>query len=91
MIQYGFLIKNNKQFSKDNRSISIASKLLLCLGVIILISALVYMIANLEKADSIFSLWLPFMIAGLFLVFVSQLVKWKNIRFERYMKTVPKN
>jgi hypothetical protein len=75
MIQRGFLTKNIKRDSKDTRYISIASKSILYLGIVILISALIYMVANLAKADSILSMWLPFMIVGVFLVFMSQMIK----------------
>jgi uncharacterized membrane-anchored protein len=77
MIQKGSLTKDPKRDLKDTRFVSIASQSMLYLGVVILISALIYMIANLAKADAIISIWLPFMIAGVFLVFMSQLIKWK--------------
>lgn len=83
MIKKGFLTKKTKHDSKDTRYISVASKLMLYLGVIILISSLIYMIANFAKADSIISIWLPFIIAGVFLIFMSQVIKWKYIRLER--------
>ncbi len=83
MIRKGYLTRNKKQVAKNNIQISIASKLMLSLGVLILILALIYIIANFEIADSVVHLWLPFMIAGLFLVFVSQMIKWKYIRFHR--------
>jgi len=38
---------------------------------------------NLAKADSIIGIWLPFMIAGVFLVFVSQMIKWKHVRLRK--------
>jgi len=83
MIKKGFLTKKTKHDSKDTRYVSVASKLMLYLGVIILISSLIYMIANFAKADSIISIWLPFIIAGVFLIFMSQVIKWKYIRLER--------
>ncbi len=46
-------------------------------GIVILISALIYMIANIAEADSIIRIWLPLMIAGVFLVFMSQVIRWK--------------
>ena len=62
MIQKGFLTNKTKLESKDTRFSSIASKSILYLGIIILISALIYMIANFAKADAIINIWLPFMI-----------------------------
>ena len=65
---------------KDNLNVSIASNLFFYSGVFILMSALIYMIGNLYKADSIIGIWFPFMIAGVLLVFMSQLIKWQIIR-----------
>ncbi len=83
MIQKGFLTKVTKRDLKDTRYVSIASQSMLYLGIVILISALIYMISNFAKADSIISIWLPFMITGVFLVFMSQMIRWKYIRLER--------
>ena len=83
MIQKGFLTKSNKRDSENTRHIASASKLILFLGVAILISALIYMIANFAKADLIISIWIPFMITGVFLVFMSQMIKWKTMRLEK--------
>jgi hypothetical protein len=58
--------KRTEQVSKKN---SLIVKIMLYSGIIILISALGYMIGNLDKADSIISSWLPFMLAGTLLVF----------------------
>lgn len=76
----GILTKKTKRDSKDARRLSITSQSMLYLGVVILILALMYMIANLAKADAIISIWLPFMIAGIFLVVISQMIKWKHLR-----------
>jgi hypothetical protein len=77
------LIKIPKRDSKHSRVESIISKLILYLGLIILISALIYMIVNLDKADLIISLWLPFIIAGVFLVFLSQMIIWRFFRMPK--------
>ena len=50
---------------------------ILCLG---------YMIVNLHKADTIISIWLPFMIAEPILVFLSQLIKWQYLGTERKIR-----
>jgi len=52
-----------------------ASNATLYMGVLILILALFYLILNFEKADAVVGLWLPFMIAGVFLVSFSQIIK----------------
>jgi|GEM_PF-5298816 len=48
----------------------------LYLGVIVIIVTLIFMVFNLNKADSIVELWLPFVAAGVILVFLSQLGRW---------------
>lgn len=75
MMKKRFSIKREQLDSKDTSYSSIASNSLLYLGVLVLIIALIYMIANLAKADTIISIWLPFMIAGVFMVFMSQLIR----------------
>ncbi len=75
MTHRGILTKKPKRYSKDARRLSITSQSILYLGVVILILSLMYMIANLAKADTIISIWLPFMIAGVFMVFMSQLIR----------------
>lgn len=74
-MQKRFSIEREQRDSKDTRYSSIASNSLLYLGVVVLLIALIYMIANLAKADTIISIWLPFMIAGVFMVFMSQLIR----------------
>ncbi len=76
MIERGFLKKRAKTDSRHNRITSIASNTMLYLGAIILITALVYMIVNLDRADAVFGVWVFFMMAGLFLVVMSHLIKW---------------
>lgn len=71
MMKKRFSIKREQLNSNDTRYSSIASNSLLYLGVLVLI----YMIVNLAKADTIISIWLPFMIAGVFMVFMSQLIR----------------
>jgi hypothetical protein len=48
-------------------------KVYLYSGVVILISALFYMIGHLHKADSIVHVWLPIMTGGTVLVFMSMI------------------
>jgi hypothetical protein len=62
--------KRTEEVSKKN---SLIVKTILYSGIIILISALGYLIGNLDKADSIISIWLPFMMAGTLPVFFSSI------------------
>lgn len=75
MMKKRFSIKREQLNSNDTRYSSIVSNSLLYLGVLVLIIALIYMIVNSAKADTIISIWLPFMIAGVFMVFMSQLIR----------------
>lgn len=75
MMKKRFSIKREQLNSNDTHYSSIASNSLLYLGVLVLIIALIYMIVNSAKADTIISIWLPFMIAGVFMVFMSQLIR----------------
>ena len=75
MMKKRFSIKREQLNSNDTRYSSIASNSLLYLGVLVLIIALIYMIVNSAKADTIISIWLPFMIAGVFMVLMSQLIR----------------
>ena len=51
---------------------------LLVIGVIVLVSGLVYMAMNLNRSDDIVAVWVPVMIAGLVLVFLSQVMVWRK-------------
>jgi hypothetical protein len=75
MIQKGFLRTNSRMNSKELHNVSLASKTLFIVGVLTSFFALCYMLLNIEKADSIISLWLPFMIAGIVIIYLSQLIK----------------
>lgn len=48
--------------------LSLAGKAISLAGVVILLIALCWMIINLDKADNIIGVWIPFMIAGTLLV-----------------------
>lgn len=75
MIHKGFLRSRTKRGTTKTRNVSIASKMLLVLGVLISLCALSYMLVNFDKADSIINIWLPFMIAGIAFVFLSLFIK----------------
>jgi hypothetical protein len=58
-------------------------RLMFYLSTIILLSGLFYMIVNLSIADSIIDVWLPIMIAGTVLVFISSLILNKTIKKQK--------
>lgn len=58
------------------KKIELASRINLYLGITILLSALIWLISNIDKADSIVNIWLPIMMVGTSLVFISSLIKF---------------
>ncbi|MFP4690759.1 MAG: hypothetical protein ACLFMU_02490 [Bacteroidales bacterium] len=76
MLEKGFLSERSRPGPKRNRITIIVSNTMLYLGVIILIASMIYMIVNINRAEAILSIWIIFMMSGLFLVVVSHLVKW---------------
>lgn len=80
MIRKGFLVPRYRKNSGLVQRPSFITDIILFLGVVLLIFTLLFMILNFDEADSIIMIWLPFMIAGTILVFVSQVVNriYKN-------------
>jgi FtsH-binding integral membrane protein len=68
------MLKKNLAKTQTKRG-NLVSKIYLYLGIVILVSALFYMIGNLHKADEIVHLWLPIMGSGTILVFISLILK----------------
>ena len=79
MLQKGFL---KPQTKKEPNSVAKFSRLFLFLGVIIVLSAMFYMMMNIQQADAFMNVWLSVMIAGFCLVFASI---WLSF-FARYKK-----
>lgn len=61
----------SKKYS--NRTM-IISNILLISGSLIIVSPLVYLLLNLDKSDSLVSLMMPFIFAGIALLIMSQLI-----------------
>ena len=61
----------------------IASNLLVVSGVCIMLAALVYMIVNLSKADSILTMWSIFMATGVSLSFWGLIIRLITRNSER--------
>lgn len=76
MLEKGFLKNQANQNRRHSRLASILSKTLLFLGVLILIVTFVFLLANLGKADRLVSMTMPFLVAGLGLIVVSQFIKY---------------
>jgi hypothetical protein len=82
----GFLVKNVKQKSRSFAYTIKMSRLLMYLGVVVIVSALILMLLNFQKIDSTYAIWLSLMLAGVFFVFVSQLIEWGRLRFPLKIK-----
>jgi len=76
MLERGFLRKSDQPDSRPKRRITLMCNTMLYLGVIILITALIYLLINLDKAEAFLTGWFIIMLAGLFLVVLSHMIKW---------------
>ncbi len=75
MLEKGFLRHQANENTKHQRIASIVSKTLLYLGVTILILSFAYLLFNSGKSDLLIGMIMPFLVAGLGLIFVSWLIK----------------
>ena len=75
MLKRGFL-RREKEEPKQGRSIKMASSIMLYLGVIILIVSLGYLLVNIERVDDILVTSTVFILAGIFLIVMSHMIKW---------------
>lgn len=66
-----------------NRNLELTSRIVLFSGIIVLLSCLTWMILNLDKADSIISIWSPIMFAGSLLIFTGLLIQFMYKRNNR--------
>ena len=78
MHQKGFINKQRQGQLAEKRYPKMVINILMYTGIILILSSLVYMIRNLERADTIITLWLPFIISGVILVFMSTVFSWQN-------------
>jgi hypothetical protein len=75
MLEKGFL-KNQPHDKGGHRNIaSVISAILMYLGALILIVSFGYLLLNMDQSDKLIGLIFPFLIAGLGLIIVSQLIK----------------
>lgn len=83
MLEKGFLRNQPDDKRKHHQVALLVSKSLLYLGTLILIISFVYLLINMDKADTMIGMMLPFLVAGLGLIFVSQFVKRAYSRLRR--------
>lgn len=74
MLEKGFLRHEANENTKHQKLASIVSKTLLYLGIFVLISAFAYLFFNFEKSELLIGMVMPFLVAGLGLIFVSWLI-----------------
>lgn len=86
MIKKGFLTSGLKSKSDFRHRYTTIDRVIFFLGILILISSLIFMILNLENADTLVMIWLPFMIAGVVLVFMSLFMNFFYEKACRKMK-----
>jgi hypothetical protein len=74
MLEKGFLRNQTNENTKLYRITLIASKTLLYLGTLVLIGSFLYLLFNWEKSNVLIGMLMPFLVAGLGLIFVSRLI-----------------
>ncbi len=75
MLEKGFLKNQNNTNIKHQQVADMVSKILLYLGTFILVGTFIYLLVNWGKNDMIIGMMMPFLVAGLGLIFVSRLIK----------------
>jgi len=75
MLEKGFLRNQNNKTMKHQQIASLVSRVLLALGVLVLAGSFIYLVTNWGKSGALVSMMMPFLVAGLGLVFVSFLIK----------------
>lgn len=74
MIKKRLLKNQTNQIAKHHQVASIVRNILLFLGVLLIVSSLVYLLVHLDESDSLVIVLMPFFFGGLSLVIVSLLI-----------------
>jgi len=74
------MIQTHSKNRKSSREIPnwmtmVVSNSLLFIGAMLVVSTLLYLLFNLDKSDSMIIILLPILVAGIVLLFVSQLIR----------------
>ncbi len=82
MLERGFLQHNKEEKNWHHKIASTASKILLYVGLLIIAGSFGYLVLNPGKTDALIVMLVPFLIAGLGFILVSQLIKrgYKKLR-----------
>jgi|GEM_PF-2498627 len=60
-----------------------SGNLMMIIGTAIAFTCIIYALCNFYKLDSIVKIWLPFMIAGVFCIYMGLLMSFKNQKRKR--------
>lgn len=74
MLKKGFLRNQTHGNTKLSQVTLIASKTMLYLGSLVLLGSFLYLIFNWGRANILIGILMPFLVAGLGLIFVSRLI-----------------
>ncbi|MBL7973219.1 MAG: hypothetical protein JNL03_16990 [Prolixibacteraceae bacterium] len=74
MLEKGFLRNQGNEKGKQYQIALLVSKTMLYLGSVILVGSFGYLLFNWGKNDMLIGMLLPFLIAGLGLIFISRLI-----------------
>ena len=83
MIEKGFLKNQSNGITKHQRIASAVSRTLLYLGVMVVIGSFAYILVNLENSDILIGLMIPFIVTGIGLIIVSQVIKRAYTKLRR--------
>ncbi|MFA5328852.1 MAG: hypothetical protein WC384_13755 [Prolixibacteraceae bacterium] len=83
MLEKGFIKHQQAEKSKPHRIVLLFSTILLYVGVVVLIVAFAYLLFNQSKLDALIGILFPFLLAGLGLILVSQLIKRAYTKLRR--------
>ena len=83
MLEKGFLHNQTNKNSKHKQIASTVSNVLLYLGMLVLGGSFIYLLFNLGKSGTLVSMMMPFLVAGLGLIFVSLLIRRAYSKLKR--------
>jgi len=76
-------INKRRGLTQKKRKILIVSNSILAIGIIIMLSTSIYLIVNLSRLDSIIDMCKPFLGIGVFLTYMSLIIRWNYNREEK--------
>lgn len=83
MLKKGFIKNQVTEKNTHQKFTGILSSVLLYLGLAILVFSFAYLIFNFEKSETLIGILVPFLVGGLGLVLVSQLISRGNRRLRK--------